>query len=199
MTPQLRLLRAGEEKKLGEAIAVAFFDDPVMKMMEPNEEKRLSKGTRVMSKMLGYCARYGEVHTDDSLLGGSAWLTPGNTEMTTWRVLRSGMWTLPLLMGFSQMRRMNRMDGIIRKVHKRVAPGDHWYLQILGTHPSAQGTGLGTAAIEVGVTKAEAAGLPVYLETMTQKNVDYYEKRGFRVAEQVEIEPEITMWAMLRG
>lgn len=179
-------------------MAAAFFDDPVMKMMYPDEEKRARKGDWVMEKMVGYCARYGEVYTDDAVTGGSAWLTPGNTEMSMLRTIRSGLWQMPFRVGFRQMGRMNRMDSEIKKAHKKAAPGDHWYLQILGTHPDAQGKGLGTAAIEVGTAKADAAGLPVYLETMSESNVAYYEKRGFTIAETIEFEPELTIWAMLR-
>ncbi len=198
MTVSLRPLRRGEESALGRSMVYAFFDDPVLRMMVPDETRRINKGTWIMEKMIGYCARYGEVYTDDALSGGSAWLTPGNTEITLMRTIVSGLWQFPFRVGFRNMGRMNRMDAAMKKLHKRIAPGEHWYLQILGTHPNSQGTGLGTAAIEIGAAKARAARLPIYLETMTQVNVDYYEKRGFEVAEKLEVDPELTIWAMLR-
>ncbi|MDA1129780.1 MAG: GNAT family N-acetyltransferase, partial [Chloroflexi bacterium] len=92
----------------------------------------------------------------------------------------------------------NKLDSAATSAHKKHVSGDHWYLIGLGTHPDKQGLGIGSAVIEIGATKAAEAGLPVYLETMTQENVDYYSKRGFRVLEELVIDDKIKVWAMLR-
>ena len=43
--------------------------------------------------------------------------------------------------------------------------GPHWYLMVIGTDPSKQGQGLGSALMEVVTSQADSAGVPCYLET----------------------------------
>ena len=197
-TPTVRPLRPGELDQFGRSMSRAFFTDPLMQYIEPDEEKRLKTGNWFLTRAIAYCERWGEVYTDESLAGGGAWLTPGNTTMSTMRILRIGLWQMPFRLGFGGFSRFNKLDSATAKVHKRVVKGDHWYLLLLGVDPVQQSNGIGSAAIEVGAAKAQQAGLPVYLETMTQSNVDYYQKRGFEVAEEFDVDDQLHVWAMVR-
>ena len=40
--------------------------------------------------------------------------------------------------------------------------------------------------MEVGTSRADDAGVPCYLETGTQSNIDFYTKRGFEIVGQTE-------------
>ena len=81
--------------------------------------------------------------------------------------------------------------------HKTVH-GPHWYLVTIGTRKARQGQGLGGTLVEVGTSRADAAGVPCYLETATQRNVDFYAKRGFEVVGQAEVEG-FTLFGMVRA
>ncbi len=197
-TQKLRLLENHEADRLGQTMSAAFFNDPLMQYMEPDETKRLKKGNWFMSKGIGYCARWGEVHTDDEFRGGAAWLMPGNTTMSTMRILRVGLWQMPFRLGLGAFSRFNKLDSATSKVHKKHVPGEHWYLLLLGTPPEHQGSGVGSAGIEIGAGKAAQAGLPAYLETMTESNVEYYTKRDFKVVEEFMIDDHLKTWAMVR-
>lgn len=82
------------------------------------------------------------------------------------------------------------------KFHKAVE-GPHWYLMAVGTRPTQQGTGLGSALLELGTSQADAAGVPCYLETATESNVAYYSKRGFEVTGQANV-LGYTLYGMVR-
>ncbi|TDE56714.1 N-acetyltransferase [Nonomuraea mesophila] len=56
---------------------------------------------------------------------------------------------------------------------------DHLYLQFLGVHPACQGKGAGSALLARGLARADAAGLPAYLEASGQANQRLYERHGF--------------------
>jgi ribosomal protein S18 acetylase RimI-like enzyme len=198
-TPTVQPIRANQVAKLGQTMSKAFFDDPLMEYMVPDIEKRLKIGNWFMAKAIGYCHKWGEVYADADLSGGAAWLSPGNTTMSTLRIIRAGLWQMPFRIGLSGMSRFNRLDGETAKVHKKLMPGDHWYLLMLGVDPGKQKSGIGSAAIDVGAAKAQQAGLPVYLETMTQTNVEYYMKRGFEIGEEFDIEGNLHTWAMVRN
>jgi len=74
----------------------------------------------------------------------------------------------------------------VEKFHKAVK-GPHWYLMAVGTSPSRQGTGLGSSLLQLGTSKADAAGIPCYLETATESNVAFYSKRGFEVTGEANL------------
>ena len=162
----VRLIQASETDRLGRSMSKAFFNDPLMEYTVPDEEKRLKFNDWFFARAIGYCQRWGEVYADENLAGGGAWLSPGNTTMTTMRILRAGLWKLPFKLGLAGMSRFNKLDNETARVHKKLAPGDHWYLLFLGVDPAYQNTGIGSAGIEVGAAKAQRAGLSVYLETM---------------------------------
>jgi len=73
----------------------------------------------------------------------------------------------------------------------------HWYVGSVGVSPSAQHTGVGTALLSHLLARIDAERLPTYLETDRQENVGFYERRGFRVEERIEL-MGVTAWRMWR-
>ena len=52
---------------------------------------------------------------------------------------------------------------------------------ILGGDRDKQGQGVGSSLVAPMLARADAEGLPCYLETMKERNVAFYEKHGFQV------------------
>jgi ribosomal protein S18 acetylase RimI-like enzyme len=78
-------------------------------------------------------------------------------------------------------RRAMGLIGHMDEIHRRVMPEPHWYLWALGVAPTAQGHGIGGSLLGPVLARADAAGLPCYLETQTERNVAFYRKHGFEV------------------
>jgi GNAT superfamily N-acetyltransferase len=75
----------------------------------------------------------------------------------------------------------------------------HWYLNLLATHPDWQRQGLGSALMDVMFERADADGLPCYLETETPENVAYYMHHGFEVRTEWDVPSDgPQMWGLLR-
>jgi GNAT superfamily N-acetyltransferase len=55
----------------------------------------------------------------------------------------------------------------------------HFYLAFIAVAPRLQGLGLGGAILEATVKRADAAGMPAYLENSNPKNTRLYERSGF--------------------
>jgi GNAT superfamily N-acetyltransferase len=56
-----------------------------------------------------------------------------------------------------------------------------WFLDMVGVDPAHQGRGIGRALIQHELDGVAGAA-PAFLETGTRRNVEYYERFGFRVA-----------------
>ncbi len=96
-------------------------------------------------------------------------------------MVRAGMLLAPFKVGLGAFRRFLSISDYIEKLHKRDMPEDHWYLMILGVDTAKQGQGIGGSIIQPILARADADGLPCYLETMKEINVAFYEKHGFQV------------------
>ena len=91
------------------------------------------------------------------------------------------------------------MDNLSGDLRKRLVPGPHWYLMLLFVEPDRQGQGIGSSLLRPVLAKADAARLPCYLETMTDRDVRFYEKHGFKAVWNGDLPSNGPhMWAMRR-
>ena len=86
--------------------------------------------------------------------------------------------------------------GPLMEEHTPAEP--HWYLQLLATHPDWQRRGISAALMNVMFERADADGLPCYLETETVENVAYYRHHGFDVRTEWDVPTAPHMWGMYR-
>jgi len=190
------IVRADQIESAAKTLAEAFWDDPLMHIVAPNEKKRAAVGPWFFSKSIAYGMRWGEASCNDDASAVAIWFPPGNTDITPGRMLRVGMGALPFRAGINGTVRFMRAISATEKFHKAVK-GPHWYLMAIGTSPTRQGTGLGSALLELGTSRADTAGIPCYLETATESNVAYYSKRGFAVTGQANV-LGFTLYGMVR-
>ena len=192
----MEILRPDQLEAAARTLAEAFWDDPLMHIVAPNEKKRAAVGPWFFAKSIAYGMRWGEVSCNDDASAVAVWFPPGKTDVTPGRMLRVGMGALPFRAGISGTARFMRALSATEKFHKAVE-GPHWYLMAIGTSPSRQSTGLGSALLGLGTAQADAAGIPCYLETGTESNVAYYSKRGFEVTGQANV-LGFTLYGMVR-
>ncbi|MGI8537217.1 MAG: GNAT family N-acetyltransferase [Mycobacteriales bacterium] len=60
----------------------------------------------------------------------------------------------------------------------------HWYLESLGVHPRRQGQGWGGQLVLPALERADATGLPCYVETSDARNEQFYRRLGFSVVDR---------------
>ena len=80
--------------------------------------------------------------------------------------------------------------------HPREVP--HWYLATLGTDPSEQGQGLGSAVLEPVLARCDEDGVGAYLESSKERNIDFYARHGFRVTGELRLPRGPSVWPMWR-
>jgi GNAT superfamily N-acetyltransferase len=127
------------------------------------------------------------------------WLPLDDLSETPERDHRAGIDQIPAMLGAEAFARFLHIATTVGRFHKLSAPGKHLYLSILGVEPSRQGQGLGSALIRPMLERADAAGLPCYLDTFQPRNVPLYQKHGFRITvEEVEPNSGVRGWGFLR-
>jgi len=78
-------------------------------------------------------------------------------------------------------------------------PSDpHWYLVFMGTRPSAQGRGLGSALLRHGLRRSDRSGVGSFLEASAPSNLKLYARFGFETTSEICLPQGPTFWAMRR-
>jgi GNAT superfamily N-acetyltransferase len=178
----------------------AFFDDPVFEFVFPDGAVRRERLPWLMRIGITLGERFGHVHTTPgAMLGHAVWLPPGNTHLTDDRLAEAGFVDPERHMGEAALARFGAFMEQAATTHDRIMSGLHWYLMILGIDPPQQGRGLGSALIQSTLTRADDAGLPCFLETAKERNLTFYRRHGFEVADEQTIEGGgPVMWSMVR-
>ena len=172
-------IRPDQREAAAETLAEAFHDDPLLQLLAPDPRRRAAVGRWFFQTNVDYGMRWGRVWVADDAAAVAIWLPPG-TRFGALRSLRVGMGAFPFRVGLGPMRKFVRVAPALQRLHGLVR-GPHWYLMTIGTRPSRQGEGLGSAVLAAGTTRADLDGLPCYLETSTQRAVDFYLEHGFDV------------------
>ncbi|MCF0202958.1 MAG: GNAT family N-acetyltransferase [Bacteroidaceae bacterium] len=110
---------------------------------------------------------------------------PGFKTIKTMSYILSGGLKTVFDYGIGGALRMINYESYATGMRKKFTGFNDLYLYQLATNPDFQSQGNGTRLLGFATRFARRMELPCYLETHTQKNVDYYCKRGFRlVAEE---------------
>jgi ribosomal protein S18 acetylase RimI-like enzyme len=180
-------------------LASAFVDDPMIGWVFPDAARRPAALDTFFAANVRYAALYGRVDLAPGGDGAAIWLAPGDYRMTAWRMLRSGHALLPLRLGPSGWRRLQRLNAYALMQHARTVTGPHWYLYGVGVLPAGRGRGIGTALLRLGLDRADRDRLPCYLETASEQTLPLYTRLGFRVAIPGRFPADgPPYWAMLR-
>jgi len=173
-------------------VVAAFAADPAWEFITGGEVERLSP--HFAGALFDGRAGAGTVWVTDDCLGVAMW--DDRTGTTTGDLYPPAIWeAYHEVAGEAAWSTLQAYDEALH-AHEPAEP--FWYLGVLATHPSAQGTGLATAVLAPTFGIADAAGVDCWLETSVAANTEFYERRGFTDRIEVEIDGGPTTWWMRR-
>lgn len=199
-------VRPADVVAAGAALSLAFQEDPLVRFLAPDDEQRRRWLPALQGSHLR--ATLGDGHTymvrhpgeGDVVAGAICLAPPGRYPPGPIRAL--AMFRGVMLDKSSPppaLRHLARGARYLVPIGLRHPRTPHWYVLIVGVRPASQGLGLGRALLDRAADLADTDRLPLYLETMTTKNVQLYESCGFEVVERFSPHPEgPDCWTMLR-
>lgn len=190
--------------KAGAVLADAFRHDPVWTKIferEANDDRKMGAW---YEGSIRYCLKYGMVYATSEHLEGIAGCVPGEfADMTVWRMIWSGASGSGVKMGIRMAMRALKMAAVFEPLEAdrraNMKGRAYIYLMIIGVASQHQGQGLGGKLLRALFEKSERAGIPLYLETETERNARMYERLGFRLINQISLPVlALPVWEMVR-
>lgn len=181
-----------------EMLARAFADDPVWRYLTPDERRWPTRMAPAFRHLIAASVGHGTAWTATGAGGTegiAAWAPPGRWRFPASAAVRSAP-AMVRAFGPAGLLRSTRFLGRVEAAH----PSEpHWYLEFLATDAHLRGRGIGSTLIGPGLDRADADGLPAYLESSKFDNVAFYARHGFEVVEElVALEGAPPMWRMWR-
>lgn len=166
-------------------LARAFFSDPKMTHLVPEEASRTDRSRFLFGFELRYGLIYGEVYaTSPACEGVCIWLPSEKSAISLWRAFRAGGFWLRGQLGAEGFDRLMAFSDRVDELHAQHLPVPHTYLFVIGVDPLHQKKGYAGRLIRPMLARLDAAGVPCYLNTQNEKNAGLYEHFGFRVVDR---------------
>ena len=191
----LRRATAADAPALAQMLARAFLDDPVAAWACRQDALRPAVLERFHGARLRQLLAHDEVWTTAELTCAALWAPPQQWKTTPRQdAALAGCLLRPRLIARLPLVAMGLLG--IQRAHPVQPP--HWYLAVLGTDPSAQGQGLGSAMLEPVLKQCDSDRIGAYLESSKERNIDFYARHGFRVTGELSLPRGPIVWPMWR-
>lgn len=197
----VRAARTDDVEACADVLAAAFHADPGTIVFLPDDAERAAILPAFFRTFIAAALSEdaGIVVAGDPIDGVASWFGPERHGPSAEAMGANGFGAILERSGPEATSRLLAMLGEIEANHERLATGEHLRLEFFGVRPHLQGGGIGTALIEHGHRRADALGIPCYLETFTEPNVRYYERRGYGVVGEFTIGDGVRGYGMLRA
>lgn len=185
----IRAATLADVPTLAAALARAFADDGMTDWVcgPRGGEPDVIRNRRTASLFTGYlrCLSIpqGMALTLPAANGASLWSPPGKWNLG----LRDQLRLSPYFIAAAGLRRLPTRFLAAQRILAAHPTAPHFYLQVLGVDPAAQGHGWGSQLLKAGLRTVDAAGMPAYLETMNDNNIAFYERHGFRLTGELRL------------
>lgn len=194
-----RLATAQDRDQLAAVLAQAFADDPVVRWVYgppaagARGERQRRRERRFFTWTLDRLGGHDVTWTTEAAEGAAIWALPGRWRESPRELLSLCAITAPAV-GLRGVRVLRGLG----QVEARHPAEPHLYLAVLGVDPARQGAGLGSTLLAPGLALCDRDGIPAYLETATERNVDFYARHGFRVTDELRLPSGPRVWCLWR-
>ncbi len=180
------LAQRKDKTRIVEILSQSFHNDPQTNYILGNHGNQNKKRKRLMA----YAFEFG-------LVNGKVEISEDKNAAAIWKKNKAKKMTIPLFyesilffftFGWKGINRISAMEKKIAAFYPTHAFFN--YLWILGTDPKKQGKGYGSAILSKAISSFQVDNVPLYLETSTESNLKYYERKGFKLYHSIVSDSE---------
>ena len=196
---ELRPIARADVRSQSKVLARAFYDDPVMKYMLPDDKaqgQRAAPDVRDPDQEPFRFPRW--FRGGKPRRGLSArprcGTPPGQRKSSRWEELKM----MPTLAWHfhSRAEQTKTLGKLMEEAHPEEP---HWYLMVIGSDLTVRGKGFGQALMRSGIDRCDGERAPAYLEASEAALVPYYQRFGFEQIGEIDIPDGPTMIPMWRS
>ena len=192
--PIVRRATEDDLPRVAITLAAAFEHDPVAKWVVTDKARRFQVMRAFFQAGLhSLWWQHRLVYLADEGAAACVWLPPGQVQPTPEEMAGAAPDFEAAFGEFAPG--FATLAAIMEKAHPHQP---HYYLPFVGVQPIQQGRGLGSAVLEPMLVRADAEGMPAYLEATTARSRDLYARHGFEVVGLLELPGGLTMYPMWR-
>lgn len=172
----------------------AFMTDPAFGYIVPDAFARAKMLPRFFALMVRDDSNKGTIMRSSNDEAAALWRSPGNAKDNTPKTIAL-LISMIRLFGFG----LGRAGQVADALESHLPSGRYHYLHFVGVRAASQGKGWGGAIIREGIKRADADGLPCWLETSTPENVGLYQRLGFATRNEWDVGKKgLHFWGMMR-
>ena len=178
-------------KKASYIFADAFNDNPLFKILIPDQAERKNMLHFLFEYLVTYGVKCGTVLCANKDLDAMAILIPeSNVNESFFDQLRCGGLKILYQFGRNFLTKQAELGKLVKACHQNSLEKigqEHIYLSSLCVHPSKQGTGLAGILLNSLIAYSNRQKIPLYLETAKEANLPLYEHFGFKIIDSIKI------------
>ena len=171
-------------------LVTAFVDDPFIRWMFPKPETYLTAFPMVLKYFAGAAFDTRTAYQAQEAKGAALWLPPGVSpdEEGLGQVLEDHV----------DAERQEQVFAVMEQVGAGHPEDAHWYLPAMGVDPKEQGKGFGAALLGESLGICDTSRRLAYLESTNPRNIPFYQRHGFEVEGEIQIDGSPVLTRMLR-
>lgn len=189
-SPKTILASPGEFERVISALVAAFIADPFIRWLFPDAKQYMTFFPQVLKYFAGAAFEHGGAYRSDDFRSAALWLPPGvePDEDSLASVMEQGV------------EREIQADAfaVLEQVGASHPAMPHWYLPAIGVDPVMQRKGYGSVLMDRGVSVCDDQHVTAYLESTNPANIPLYERFGFEVVGEIQVNGSPVLTRMLR-
>jgi ribosomal protein S18 acetylase RimI-like enzyme len=159
-------------------IVLAFSSDPAARWLYPDPSQFLTFFPRFVRAFGGKAFESGSAHLIDRS-AAALWFPPG--------VQPGEEELVELIKGSVPKSDQDIVFAVLEEMGGYHPKEPHWYLPLIGTDPTQQGNGHGSALLRHALALCDEQKMPAYLEATSRRSVPLYQRHGFEILGAIQV------------
>jgi GNAT superfamily N-acetyltransferase len=178
-----------------ETFVQGFVDDPVLRFSFPDDATYPSLASAFFGFLVDLNLGGGEIFLTTGGEAAALWTPPGGPGMPEAQIAERWEAEMVPRLPDDALERLDRFEA----ASERMGPLDGLrYLGVLATRPDHRGHGYARAVLAPVLERDDHDGIGAHLDTGTPENLPFYERFGFRVHAEADIEDGPHLWSLVR-